>query len=241
MDKNLLPYYGERQSAIDLLIIHCNAFPLDKFLYYMHEYKTSAHYYIDLHGNITQLVSDDKSAYHSGIGYWQGSDFSPNSRSLGIELQHPTLGQSPYNETQISALISFAQELSEKYKISKKNIIGHSDISPDRKPDPGPFFPWQTLAKSGLGIWYNLADANNMTEKDPQKLLSLIGYDTRDKQKFLASTYAFCRHFLPQYVKIDNNIQHLVDNTGPDNYDFLQKDNFLPTLQAVAYAYSLKA
>ena len=238
MNEKLLPYFDERQSPVDMLILHCNAFDLDTFLYWMNEYKCSAHYYIDFDGTITRLVPEEKRAFHAGPGYWRGSDFSPNSRSVGIELRQETLGQTPYSPAQIKSLVKLSKEIVKRYKIIPQNIIGHSDIGIDRKADPGPCFPWKKLTENGLGRWPDLRKRLNC--ENIGEMLALIGYDTRTEDKIKFSAYAFCRHFLPQYVKIDKDIQHLVDNTGTDNYDFMNEADFIRTLQAAALAYSLK-
>lgn len=147
------------------------------------------------------------------------------------------MGQTPYTEAQIDKLIFFCKKLIKKYNIAPQNIVGHSDISPTRKPDPGLAFPWKRLAKEGVGLWYQPKNADKMVENDVAKLLATIGYDVRDEATTKASAYAFCRRFLPQYVKVDADVYHLVDNVLPDDFSFMKEQKFLQTLKAVAYSY----
>ena len=150
--ENLLPDFATRTSSIDMLVFHCNAYDLETFSGYMKQYKTSAHYYIDEKGEITRLVAEENKAYHAGIGYWRGNT-NINDRSIGIELQSKSLGQTPYPEAQIKSLIELSHELINKYKIVGQNIIGHSDSAPNIKPDPGLWFPWKYLAQNQIGLY----------------------------------------------------------------------------------------
>lgn len=220
-----------------MLVLHASAFPADKVLYYLDYYKCSCHYIMDLDGTLIKVAEESKSAQHAGKGYWRGSDESINARSIGIEICNLSLGQKPYEEYQIEKLIPFCQKLVRKYNIPACNVVGHSDVAPLRKPDPGLAFPWKRLAKEGLGLWYQPRNAAKVAENDTAVLLAGIGYDTRSEEAIKASAYAFCRHFLPQYVAFDEEPGHLVDNILPQNFDFMGEDKFLQTLKAVAYSY----
>ena len=234
--EDFLPYREPRQSAIELLVIHCNIFDKKKFLYWMNYYKTSCHYYISERGEISQLVKEEDKAYHAGIGTWRGKE-NINDRSIGIELENSTLGQTEYKKEQISALIRLSQNLIKKYNIKPENIIGHSDSAPTRKADPGLCFPWKELSKEGIGLYPN--SNQYLPEDNIENLLQTIGYDTKDEITTQASAYAFCRHFAPQYVKTDPNIQHLVDNILPANFEFMKDSNFKSILQKTAYLYKV--
>lgn len=230
-------YFDERNTPIDMLVIHCSAQTGRQMVCLLNELKLSVHYIIDEHGDIIQCVPEEKRAWHAGKGFWHNGDTSLNSRSIGIEIASPTLGQEPYAPTQIQTLILLCQKIIQRHHIPARNIVGHSDIAPTRKPDPGLAFPWQELSQHGIGLWYSLADAAKTKENNPKSLLAAIGYDTENDNTTQASAYAFCRHFLPQYVKKDPDINHLIDHILPDNFEFMQDQTFLDTLKAVAWRY----
>jgi len=119
--------------------------------------KVSIHYYITSMGKLIQLVPDLYVAWHAGKSNWK-KDISLNINSIGIEISNPghTYGYKKFNKKQISCLIKISKILIKKYKIKKKNILGHSDIAPLRKKDPGEKFPWKFLAHNKIGIWHNV-------------------------------------------------------------------------------------
>ena len=234
MPEQLLPYFEERCAPVEFLVFHCNAFDLEQFCHWMHEYKTSAHYFIAEDGEITSLVPEDKCAYHAGKGFWRGKA-EINAHSVGIELQNQTLGQTPYAPRQISALINLSRDIIHRYGIRPENIIGHSDSAPDRKPDPGICFPWRELAQQGLGIWPDKSQQEQPATIKAQ--LARIGYVTETIEQTQASACAFCRRFTPQFITPDFDIPHLLNHVLPDNFDFMQNPQFLKTLRCVAEAY----
>lgn len=237
MKKELSEYYDERDTQIDMLVLHCSAQTGTEMLKVLNELKLSVHYILDENGELIQCVPEEKRAWHAGKGYWRGSEASLNSRSIGIEISSPSLGQEAYSEAQINKLIPFCKKIIRKYGIPAQNVVGHSDVAPLRKPDPGVGFPWKRLAKEGVGLWYQLRNAAKTEINDIAKLLAEIGYDTRDERALEASAYAFCRHFLPQYVQKDADIYHLLENILPDNFNFMQEPKFVETLKAVAWSY----
>ena len=188
-------------------------------------------------GSLLRGVEEDKSAWHAGVGYWRGNAENLNSRSIGVEVCNMSLGQSEYDERQVATVISLCREIIERYGIDAVNVVGHSDIAPQRKADPGRAFPWERLAREGIGRWFRLSDADKMAENDAAVLLQTIGYDTRNEAAFKASAYAFCRRFLPKYASANKEISKLVENVLPDSFDFIQEDDFLNTLKAAAFAY----
>lgn len=241
MKEHLLPHFNERQTEVDLLILHCAAHNGADLVNCLDNHKLSAHYVIDLNGDIIRVVEEKKRAWHAGEGYWRGIDKDLNSHSIGIEIANLSLGQTAYTEAQIEKLIPFCQKLMRKHKISPENVIGHSDSAPTRKVDPGLAFPWKRLAKEGVGLWYQPRNADKMVEDDVAVLLDLIGYDTHDEETRIASAYAFRRRFLPEEVKVDEDVYHLVDNVYPiGDKNLLKGDKFLRTLKAVAYSYTQK-
>ncbi len=237
MKKELSEYYDERDTQIDMLVLHCSAQTGTDMLKVLNELQLSVHYILDENGELIQCVPEEKRAWHAGKGYWRGSEASLNSRSIGIEISSPSLGQEAYSEAQINKLIPFCKKIIRKYGIPAQNVVGHSDVAPLRKPDPGVGFPWKRLAKEGVGLWYQPRNAAKTEINDIAKLLAEIGYDTRDERALEASAYAFCRHFLPQYVQKDADIYHLLENILPDNFNFMQEPKFVETLKAVAWSY----
>ena len=117
----------------------------------------SCHYYITASGKLIQIVPDLYTAWHAGKSNW-GKYKSLNYNSIGIEVSNPghEHGYRKFNDNQIKSLIKISKYLIKKYKIHKKNILGHSDIAPLRKIDPGEKFPWKLLYKKKIGIWHNV-------------------------------------------------------------------------------------
>ena len=110
----------------------------------------SSHYVIGSDGKVYQMLNDYLRAWHGGVGKW-GNTTDMNSGSIGIELDND--GKEPFEEAQIESLLKLLARLKRDYKIPAENFIGHSDIAPVRKLDPGPLFPWKRLAAQGYGIW----------------------------------------------------------------------------------------
>jgi len=119
--------------------------------------QVASHYLITRSGKIINLVPDLYIAWHAGISSWKTFN-SLNKNSIGIEITNPghQFGYKKFSKKQINSLINLSKSLIKKYKINKRNILGHSDIAPDRKKDPGEKFPWEYLAKNNIGIWHNL-------------------------------------------------------------------------------------
>ncbi|HCU58524.1 MAG TPA: N-acetylmuramoyl-L-alanine amidase [Alphaproteobacteria bacterium] len=227
MKKIDVPYFDERNAKIDMIVIHSMAHDLRGALESFQRHEVSSHYMIDEKGKIYQFVNDEKRAWHAGKSYWQEKE-NLNHNSIGIELCSSSLGQEPYPDKQISALIRLCQRLKRKYHIKKNRILGHSDIAPTRKPDPGKAFPWSYLARHGLGVWYDLKNAQKVQLFDEKVLLSQIGYDISD---LTAAKWAFIRHFVGKYVPHDT-IQNLLEKPYPDSINIPQ-DEFLKVLKAV--------
>ena len=129
--------------------------------------KVSCHYFIKNNGEILNLVPDLYVAWHAGISKWKNFKFL-NKSSIGIEISNPghDHGYKKFNKKQLNSILKLSKFLIKNYKIKSKFILGHSDISPDRKKDPGEKFPWKILAKKNIGYWHNLDDKNLMTERN---------------------------------------------------------------------------
>ncbi len=158
--------------------------------------KVSAHYFINRKGSLWQLVEDDKVAWHAGISKWLNR-INLNETSIGIELCNPGHENKYVNFTdlQYKTLESLLYILKEKYRIHSDRILGHSDIAPLRKIDPGEKFDWKRLAKKKLAVWpHKIMIPKNKT-RDIYYYLSSIGYDV--ETDFNSVLLAFKRHFIP--------------------------------------------
>lgn len=147
------PNFGPRERNIDMVVIHfTNMATAESALDRLCDpaIELSAHYLIDKQGCITQIVAESACAWHAGLSAWQGLT-RLNHNSIGIELDNN--GAESFPEAQIAALEWLLQQLVHRHKIPFDRILGHADVSPDRKSDPGEFFPWQRLSqKYGFGL-----------------------------------------------------------------------------------------
>ena len=146
--------------------------------------KVSSHYLIKRNGEITNLVPDLYEAWHAGISGWKHFK-SLNKNSIGIEITNPghQYGYKRFSKKQIFSLLKLLNILVKKYKIKKEYILGHSDISPGRKKDPGEKFPWNLLAKNKLSFWHNL-NQNKIKKFREKKLIT-----KNDENLFLKNLY----------------------------------------------------
>ena len=150
--------------------------------------EVSSHYFIKNNGEIISMVPDLYSAWHAGVSFWKGKS-SLNKNSIGIEISNPghAFNYKKFSIEQIKSIIKIGKFLISKYKIKPQNILGHSDIAPFRKKDPGEKFPWKYLAKKKLGIWHSLSESkllkkrglkiNKLEKKNYIKNLIKIGYN----------------------------------------------------------------
>ncbi len=160
----------------------------------------SAHYLIDEDGQLHRLVDDHYRAWHAGVSYWQGLS-GVNGCSIGIELVNPghEFGYRPFPEAQMVALEALLSLLVAKYRIAPDRVVGHSDVAPTRKQDPGELFDWNRFAALGCGLAVPTGDefADETPVDDHSELMGLlrqIGYDLEVPQAALGS---FQRHFRP--------------------------------------------
>ena len=146
--------------------------------------KVSSHYLIKRNGEIINLVPDLFEAWHAGVSSWKHFK-SLNKNSIGIEITNPghQHGYKKFSKKQIFSLQKLLKILVKKYKIKKNYVLGHSDISPDRKKDPGEKFPWEMLAKNKLSFWHNL-NQKKIKKFREKKLINKI-----DKNLFLKNLY----------------------------------------------------
>ena len=145
--------------------------------------KVSSHYFIKKNGEIISLVPDLYVAWHAGISSWKNVKFL-NKYSIGIEISNPGHNYQYVNFTkkQINSVLKLSKFLKKKYKIKSKFILGHSDISPDRKKDPGEKFPWQILSNHEIGTWHNLSKEELFKYRN-------IKLDKFEKNTFIKNLY----------------------------------------------------
>tara|TARA_Y100000022_G_scaffold194104_1_gene198060 strand:+ start:2673 stop:3395 length:723 start_codon:yes stop_codon:yes gene_type:complete len=200
--------FDNRKNRISFIIIHyteTKTFTKAVKLLTDKERKVSCHYLIDSKGEIYNLVDLNKRAWHAGESKWKNfTDI--NSHSIGIEIVNSgELKKEEYKKEQINVLIELIKSLKQKYKIPNEKILGHSDIAPLRKIDPGKFFPWEKLNDYSIGLWANVTTNRSRLTKTEYKnfLVNLkkIGYQylSSAKENKLVID-AFHRHHLKTLV-----------------------------------------
>lgn len=178
--------------------------------------RVSAHYCIDEDGTIYRLVPEDERAWHAGVSSWAG-DGNINARSIGIELVNPghEFGYRPFPEAQMTSLIDVSQDILGRHAIPARRVLGHSDVAPQRKEDPGELFDWQRLAAAGIGVWPEIGEMPSKVDQpcdiaQLQTMLQEYGYQTpRDgalDHDSRCVIRAFQRHFLPKRLSGDPDL-----------------------------------
>jgi N-acetylmuramoyl-L-alanine amidase len=195
------PNFDERTLPVSIVVIHYTgmqdgAQALRRLT--DPQAKVSSHYLIAEDGQLVRLVEEDKRAWHAGKSYWRGiSDI--NSASIGIELVNPghEWGYRPFPEEQMAALVTLMMGIVPRYGITRGNVVGHSDIAPARKEDPGELFDWERLAKLRLALPRPEKYLTDPHWADAGFLLALerFGYDIADQE---AAVRAFQRRFRPE-------------------------------------------
>ena len=195
------------------------------------QFKVSSHYLIKNDGNILTLVPDLYEAWHAGKSSWKNYT-SLNQNSIGIEITNPghEFGYKKFSKKQIFSLLKLSKFLIKKYKISSKHILGHSDIAPGRKKDPGERFPWKYLSKNKIGLWHilkkkELIKNRNLKINQIEKELFFnnsfkIGYSKKFPKKINKDNYlrdlakAFQRRFRQELInsKIDRECLLISEN-----------------------------
>lgn len=199
------PHFDERKLPVSLLVLHytgmqsgqealarlCDAAS-----------KVSAHYLVEEDGRVFSLVEESKRAWHAGVSYWRGiTDI--NSASIGIEIVNPghEFGLSPFPQAQMDAVRDLCRGILSRHIIEPRNVVGHSDVAPERKQDPGELFNWQWLAENGVGLFPNLSPWER--SKSSQMILGegdaerLTHYGYNPAAPLHATITAFQRHFRP--------------------------------------------
>lgn len=205
------PNWNERQLPVSMVVLHYTGMPSTReALERMCDpgAEVSAHYLIDEAGTVTQMVDEEKRAWHAGQSYWRGIT-DVNSASIGIELANPghEWGYRPFTEAQIESLLPLLSDIVKRHRIPYANVVGHSDIAPARKEDPGELFPWAALARHKLALAVPKPSIRLVFDNDGAFLLALerFGYDISDGR---AAVRAFQRRWRPSLIngEIDGQI-----------------------------------
>ncbi|MES2750048.1 MAG: N-acetylmuramoyl-L-alanine amidase [Pseudomonadota bacterium] len=214
------PNYGERKGVLspDMIVLHYTGMPdaasaIVRLCTSGSE--VSAHYVVLEDGNIVQCVKESQRAWHAGASSWVG-DSDVNSRSIGVEIVNRghDLGYPDFPIRQIAAVIALCKGIMIRRDIPKHRIVGHSDVAPGRKKDPGEKFPWRLLADSGVGLWvepapivvgeHKMLGASGDDVLGLQRSLASYGYGVPLTGQYDAATMdvvaAFQRHFRPERV-----------------------------------------
>lgn len=235
------PNHDERKSAIDMVLLHYTGMPSsDEALARLTdpESKVSSHYFVDEDGRIDQLVPEARRAWHAGLSSWKGvTDI--NSCSIGIEIVNPghEFGYRDFPGLQMDAVIALCRSIVSRYNIAPARVLGHSDVAPARKEDPGEKFPWARLADASIGLWINPVAIRAGTMLRPgdrgeqvavlQRALARFGYAADVTHVYDKATQeivtAFQRHFRPARVdgisdaSTHATLARLLAITGPVN------------------------
>jgi N-acetylmuramoyl-L-alanine amidase len=193
------PNHAARQSTVDVLVLHYTELPLDESLKVLRDGKranrVSAHYVLAEDGTAYRLVPEDRVAWHAGRSHWRGRE-ALNGTSIGIEIVNLNGDRHDYPATQIAALIELCRDIIGRHPaIVPRNVVGHSDIAPSRKVDPGLRFPWSALAEKGIGLWPR-AGAKPL-EGDVQAALQRFGYPPATEVTPADIVASFQRRFRP--------------------------------------------
>jgi len=197
------PNFDARKLPISMLVLHYTGMPdAESAIRWLAnpESKVSAHYVITQAGDIVRMVEEENRAWHAGRSWWRGTS-DVNSASIGIEIVNPghEWGYTPFPDAQIEALIPLMHEIMQRHGITRGNVVGHSDIAPARKQDPGELFPWGKLARLRLALPRPTRNLMDPHWSDGAFLLALerFGYDITEPE---AAVTAFQRRFRPELI-----------------------------------------
>ena len=209
-----------KASQIKFIIFHYTGMTTESASLYRltnTQSEVSSHYLIKNNGEVVMMVPDLYIAWHAGKSYWKNFK-SLNKNSIGIEISNPghNLKYKKFSKKQVQSILKISKFLIRKYKIKKKNILGHSDIAPNRKKDPGEKFPWKFLSKHKIGFWHNLSTKvlkenrkkkiNILGKKNFYNNLSKIGYLIKSPKEIKKDKYlnlvskAFQRRFRQELI-----------------------------------------
>lgn len=194
-------------AAVDMLVLHYTGMPTaEDALARLCDpaAEVSAHYAIDRTGCVFALVPEEMRAWHAGVSWWAGAK-NVNARSIGIEMVNPghEFGYVPFTDDQIESLIELASAIVARHAIAARNVVGHSDVAPARKTDPGELFDWARLADAGIGLWPRASGPTSAPKPAAVSDLRAYGYGLPPAVDVAEDVVVagFQRHFRP--AKID--------------------------------------
>ncbi len=206
------PNFSPKSHSFDMIILHyTDLCSTEEALEILSDplKKVSCHYLVAENGQIYKMVPEHLVAHHAGISAWQDRT-SINPYSIGIELDNlgHQAGLPAFSDSQITALVELIRDIRTRHTIPDRYILGHSDVAPLRKKDPGENFPWEILAKEGIGLWPSPTTARGavaeLSTHQVQELLKHIGYALPITGEMDAATVAaltaFQRHYVPRHV-----------------------------------------
>ncbi|HWH16891.1 MAG TPA: N-acetylmuramoyl-L-alanine amidase [Allosphingosinicella sp.] len=197
------PNYDERSSSVSMIVLHYTGMEDEESAIARlcdPEAKVSCHYLVREDGQILRMVPEEKRAWHAGRSFWRGIS-GVNDASIGIEIVNPghEFGYRPFTEAQMDALVPLVSDIMIRHDIAPSNVVGHSDVAPARKQDPGELFDWARLAKLNLALKRPTRNLMDPLWTDGGFLLALerFGYDVSDRK---AAVEAFQRRFRPEHI-----------------------------------------
>jgi N-acetylmuramoyl-L-alanine amidase len=197
------PNFDERDTPVTMIVLHYTGMQDGEAALARlrdQEAGVSAHYLVEEDGRIFRLVDEDKRAWHSGKSHWRGID-GVNACSVGIEIVNPghEWGYRNFPDEQMASLIPLVAEIKERHGITRGNVVGHSDVAPARKQDPGELFNWHALARLRLALPRPTKNLVDPGWPDAGFMLALerFGYDVSDRE---AAVVAFQRRFRPEMI-----------------------------------------
>lgn len=169
--------FRQRTQAVNTLVLHYTALDLEPSLRVLRYRGVSAHYVLAPDGTAYKILNNDEVAWHAGVSLWRGKK-EVNARSIGVEIVNLDGNRNAYPEAQVSALIKLCQKIrAENPLIKTRDVVGHSDVAPKRKVDPGKHFPWKSLAEQGIGLWPTPSNTTApASAAQVQALLEACGY-----------------------------------------------------------------
>jgi N-acetylmuramoyl-L-alanine amidase len=202
------PNFDARTAPPEILVLHYTGMKtgeeaLDRLR--DPQAKVSSHYMVEEDGRIFRLVPEERRAWHAGASYWKGQR-NINGASIGVEIVNPghEFGYRPFPDAQIAAVIALCADIRSRWQIGNDRIVGHADVAPGRKDDPGELFPWKRLAEAGHGLWAEAPAAPGLPLAEGaegvevfalQAGFTRLGFDLPPSGKFDAATKAVVTAF----------------------------------------------